>query len=288
VSCPRSELKTWRRLFYATLVSIFALSLAPFCLAQNDSAPPPATQKPAAPRVKSQDSITVSANLSPEESEDFKINEVFQPIYSLEQSGDCQTAIQRYTETIIPLAEKSKFDEPKNKYLYLANLGIGRCNLRLGNFGDAEKYLEHAMDYLPVWPGLSDSDYPKVLSQIALAQIGQQHWDAAEASLKKSLALFDAQIEKATNSQSEYSRTEFAGVLKGSRAKALIYLGAVYLRQNRREDALKSAELAYGDATAQGVPPNALAEVVKYGRLIATASGDQDAIARWSKRTAGK
>ena len=227
----------------------------------------------------------LATDLTPEESEDFKINEIYQPIFSLEQKGDCQAAIQRYMDTIIPLAEKSKFEEPKNKYLYLANHGIGGCNLKLGNAVDAEKYLKQAMDYLPVWPGLSDSDYPLLLSQIAIAQIGQQHWESAEASLKKSVSVLDTQIEKLMNSGSENSRTD-AGVPKGRKAKALVYLGIVYLREDRREDALNSAESAYAAATEPNVPPAALAEVVKYGRLIAGESGDQNAIALWSKRAA--
>ena len=280
---PKSEACPYLTL--AVLMSLFILPAAPSCLAQNASSPPVATDGPAAPRAKSQDSITVSANLTPEESEDFKINEIYQPIFSLEQKGDCQTAIQRYTDVLIPLAEKSKYEVPRNKYLFLANCGIGGCNLKTGNAADAEKYFKQAMDYLPVWPGLSDSDYPLLLSQIAIAQIGQQHWESAEASLKKSVSVLDTQIEKLMNSGSENSRTD-AGVPKGRKAKALVYLGIVYLREDRREDALNSAESAYAAATEPNVPPAALADVVKYGRLIAGESGDQSAIALWSKRAA--
>jgi hypothetical protein len=41
--------------------------------------------------------------------------------------------------------------------------------------------------------------------------MGQQHWDAAEESLKKSVSLFDPQIEKALKSDNEFVRTDQVG-----------------------------------------------------------------------------
>ena len=110
------------------------------------------------------------------------------------------------------------------------------------------------------------------------AQIGQQRWEAAEESLKKAVSLFDPQIEKAIKSENEFSRTERAGNLLGSKARSIAYLGIVYLREGRTAEALKTAELAYYKATQPHVSSAFVSEVVKVGRSIAQASGDEDAI----------
>jgi len=58
----------------------------------------------------------------------------------------------------------------------------------------------------------------------------------------------------------------------------------VYLREARTAEALKAAELAYNEATEEHVPATFYNEVVKVGRSIAQASGDGDAVAKWSQR----
>jgi tetratricopeptide (TPR) repeat protein len=185
---------------------------------------------------------------------------------------------------VIPLAQKSKFDVPKNKFLFLANRGIGNCYIAQRRYEEAERIFVQIMDYLPVWPGTDDSDYPINFRQIATAQMGQQHWNAAKESLKKSVSLFDTQIETALKSDDEFWRTEHAGNLIGSKANSLAYLGIVYLREERAVDALKTVETAYNTATKPHVPPSFLGEVVNIGLAIARASGDKDAISQWSLR----
>ena len=49
-------------------------------------------------------------------------------------------------------------------------------------------------------------------------------------------------------------------------------------------EALKTAELAYNEATQHHVPNTFYNEVVKIGRSIAQASGDGGAAAKWSQR----
>jgi len=55
------------------------------------------------------------------------VMDVYQPIFVLEEHTEGETAIRRYESEVIPLAQGSKFEVPKNKFLYLANLRIGNC-----------------------------------------------------------------------------------------------------------------------------------------------------------------
>jgi ATP/maltotriose-dependent transcriptional regulator MalT len=101
---------------------------------------------------------------------------------------------------------------------------------------------------------------------------------AAEDSLKKSVSLFDFQIEKALKLDSEH-----AGNLNGSKARSLAYLGVVYLR-GRTPEALKTAEISYNTATQPHVPSTFLSEIGEIGLTIAQESGDEKAIALWLRR----
>jgi tetratricopeptide (TPR) repeat protein len=281
-------LRNLRRLNWPTVLWMAGLSIcAPPCSARGSCTPQDSVTKPGdtKSRVKSRDSVTVTAKFTAEELEEGKINDVYQAVFLVEQKGDCETAIQRYKSEVIPLAEQSKFDVPKNKFLFLANRGIGNCYLTRLRYEDAEQTFQKIMDYLPIWPGTDDSDYPINFRQIATAQMGQQHWEAAEQSLKKSVSLFDLQIEKALKSENEFSRTEYSGNLRGSRDRSLAYLAIVFLREGRATEALKTADLSYDGATQPHVAAAFLKEVVKVGRSIAQVSGDEDAIAKWSKRT---
>jgi tetratricopeptide (TPR) repeat protein len=272
----------------AMIVSAAAFSLSAICCpaqnvaTQTQSKPQQSEQKP---RIKAHDSVTVTANFTPEEIEEGKLNGIYQPISALERKGDCGIAIQRYESEVLPAAEKSKFDVPRNKFLFLANRGIGNCLLKQQHFQEAEQRFQKIMEYLPVWPGTDDSDYPINLRQIATTQMGQQHWQAAEESLKKSLSVSDPQIDKALKSDFEFSRTEHAGFLRGSQARSTAYLAIVYVREGRMADALSTADLAFERATQPHVPKEFLKEVVKLGLLVAQASNDENAIQNWSSRT---
>jgi tetratricopeptide (TPR) repeat protein len=250
--------------------------------AQN---PASQTQSSASSKPTRHDSVEVVAKLSPEEVEDGKLNDAYESVAQQQRKGKCTAEIiQAYESAVIPLAEKSAFNVPKNKFLFLANRDIGNCYLTEQNFVEAEASFQKILQYAPVWPGTDDSAYPIDFRQIATAQMGQQRWQAAEESLQKSVSLFGPQIEKALKSESEFSRTEHAGNLLGSKAISLAYLGIVYLREGRTADALKTAELAYAEAKRPNVSPTFVSAVVKIGRSIAQASGDEDSIAKWSQR----
>jgi tetratricopeptide (TPR) repeat protein len=251
--------------------------------AQN---PSPQTQSPASPKPVRHDSVEVVAHLSPEEVEEGKLNDVYESIAQLQRKGACTTEIiLRYRSEAIPLAEKSTFNVPKNKFLFLANRDIGNCYMAQRRYEEAEQSFKKIMEYLPIWPGTDDSYYPINFRQIATAQMGQQRWEAAEESLRKSVALFDPQIERALKSDSEFSRTEHAGNLIGSKARSLSYLAIVYLREGLTTEALKAAELAYEEVTRPHVQATFLNEAVKVGNSIAQESRDEGAIAKWSQRS---
>jgi len=265
-------------LFIFALLIVHALASA-----QN---PSPQTQSPASPKPVRHDSVEVVAHLSPEEVEEGKLNDIYQSIAQLQRNGACTTEIiRRYQSEVIPLAEKSTFNVPKNKFLFLANRDIGNCYLAQQKFAEAEASFQNILLYAAIWPGTDDSAYPIDFRQIATAQMGQQRWEAAEESLKKSVSLFDPQIERAVKSENEFSRTGHAGNLHGSKARSLAYLGIVYLREGRTAEALKTVELAYDEAAQPHVSSAFVSEVVKVGRSIAQASGDEDAVAKWSQRS---
>jgi tetratricopeptide (TPR) repeat protein len=232
------------------------------------------------------DSVDVVAHLSPEEVEEGKLNDAYQLIAEQQRKGTCTAEIiERYKSEVIPLAEKSAFNVPKNKFLFLANRDIGNCYLAQQNFTGAEASFQKILQYAPVWPGTDDSAYPINFRQIATAQMGQQRWQAMEESLQKSVSLFDQQIDRATKSDNEFSRTAHAGNLRGSKAISLAYLGIVYVREGRTADALRAVDLAFAEANKPNVSSTVVSSVVKIGRSIAQATGDKNAIAKWSQRS---
>jgi tetratricopeptide (TPR) repeat protein len=235
------------------------------------------------------DSVTVTAKATPDEAEAWKVekklNDAYQAIFVVEQQGDCETAIRRYESEVVPAAQSSKFAVPKNKFLFLANRGIGNCRLAQRRYEEAERKFTEIMEYLPIWPGTDDSAYPINLRQIATAQMGQQHWAAAEDSLKKSISLFDATIERRRKWDKESGGAEFAGPPIGLKATTLAYLGIVYLREGRVSDALKTSDTAWDTVMQPHVPSSFQSGVVKLGLAIAQASGDENAISEWTLRS---
>ena len=268
--------------------SILAFMLAGSSLGDASAAaqtPASRTQPPLPSKSIRHDSVEVVAKLSPEEVEEGKINDVYQAIAEQQRKGACSAEIiQRYRSEVIPLAEKSAFNVPKNKFLFLAYRDIGNCYLDQRDFVEAEASFRRILQYAPVWPGTDDSAYPINFRQIATAQMGQQQWRAAEESLQKSVSLFDPQIESAVKSDSEFSRIEHAGNLRGSKAISLAYLGIVYLREGRTADALRTVDLAFTEASQPNISSTIVSNVVQIGRSIAQAAADEDAIAKWSKR----
>ena len=111
--------------------------------AQNPSAQ---SQSPTSSKPVRHDSVEVVAHLSPEEVEEGKLNDVYEQIAQLQRKGTCTTEIiQRYQSEVIPLAEKSTFNVPKNKFLFLANRDIGNCYMAQRRYEEAEKSFKKIM-----------------------------------------------------------------------------------------------------------------------------------------------
>jgi tetratricopeptide (TPR) repeat protein len=235
-------------------------------------------------RVTSQQSITVEAHLTPEEKEDGNLNDVFQPVDEIQRQHDCKGAIDRYRSVVIPMAEQAKFKVPKNKFLFLAYRGIADCDLELKNFAEAEELYQKLFDYLPVWPGTEDSDYPINLRSLGLARIAQQKWKEAEEALQKSVSIFDEQIARAVKSDADFARNEMANDYRMSQDSALNLLAVVYFREKRSAEALQLLERAYSQAIEFHAPAGTVKQIVDSGVAISINTVDVAAGITWSKR----
>jgi len=248
--------------------------------AQN---PSPQTQA-TPPHAARHDSVEVVAHLSPEEVEEGKLNDLYQSIAQIQRKGTCtDELIQRYRSEVILVAEKSAFNVPKNKFLFLANRDIGNCYLAQQKFAEAEASFRKILEYAPVWPGTDDSAYPIDFRQIATAQMSQQHWTEAEQSLLKSIALFDPQIAAGEKSDAEL-HSQLSLDYRGSQSQSYALLAVVYFRKGRVEDALTTIEKAYEEVTKYKLAPQFHNQVLEIGKAIANASEDSAAQRTWSQR----
>lgn len=246
--------------------------------------PSPQAQSPTSPKPARHDSVEVVAHLSAEEVEEGKLNDVYETIAQLQRKGACTAEIiQRYQSEVIPLAEKSAFNVPRNKFLFLAYRDIGNCYLAQQKFAEAEASFQRILQYAPVWPGTDDSAYPINFRQIATAQMGQQHWTEAEQSLLKSISLFDPQIAAGEKSDAEL-HMQFSLNYRGSQSQGYALLAVVYLREGRTQEALATIEKAYDEVTKYKLAPQFHNQVVKIGKAIADASEDSVAQRTWSQR----
>jgi tetratricopeptide (TPR) repeat protein len=243
---------------------------------------PPATQeKPAKPkRATATDSIVVGAHLTPEEIEDGKINDVYQPIYHLSRQTDCPQIVSLCETKIIPIAENSKFEKTRNKFLYLANESIAGCEMRAGKYQEAEERYQKQFEYMTVWPGITDSDYPENFRAIGTARMMQNRWKDAEAALEKSIEIFDQQIDGAAHSDSEFFRTEHRKSLMMSEARARHLLGAAYFRDGRQVEAMEMLEKGYQEAIQSSETPTGIQQIIESGQMAAAMIGDSAAKAK--------
>jgi tetratricopeptide (TPR) repeat protein len=236
-------------------------------------------------RVTAQQSVVVEAHITPEESEEGKINDLYQPVYATQQQ-DCQRAVEKYRSVVSPAAEHAKFEIPKNKFLFLAYRGIGDCDLASGNFAEAEAIYQKLFEFLPVWPGTDDSDYPINYRSIGLARMGQQRWKDAVEPLAKAVSIFDQQIDRAAKSEQDVVGNQMADAYRMSQDRALNLLAVAYAREERFSEALALLERAYNQAITFHAPVSVVKQIVESGRAISTGAGNDAAAAKWSQRSA--
>jgi len=226
------------------------------------------------------DSIVVGAHLTPEEVEEGQINDAYQPLYHLSNKTDCPQIVSLCETKIIPMAHAAKSDINRNKFLYLANRDIAACEMNSHQYAQAEQRYQTMFDYIPVWPGKDDSDYPINYRDIGLARLGQEKWKTAVESLQKSISIFNEQISKA-----ESGMTEHADYLRGSLAAALNFLGIAFYRDGQTVNALQALEQAYQEAVNIKESRQLLSRIIQNARDIALASGDVVDAARWEARS---
>ena len=277
----------------------FAVILAPLWLilvvdparaqtpSPGGSNPPATPEKQSKPkRAKATDSIVVGAHLTPDEIEDGKINDAYQPIYHWSRETDCLQIVKLCETKIIPMAEHSRFEETRNKFLFLANRDIAGCEMKAGNYQEAEQRYQKLFEYIPVWPGTTDSDYPQNYRSIGAARMMQNRWKDAEAALKKSVGIFDEQIDRAAHSDSEFSRGEYRKDLMMSEAQALNLLGTAYFWDGRQTEAMDTLDKAYQEVIQSSATPEMIQQIIENGRAAASMIGDPIAKDKWDKRTA--
>jgi tetratricopeptide (TPR) repeat protein len=248
--------------------------------------PQDTTKKPDTPRVTATDSIVVGAHLTVEEIEDGKINDVYQPLYHWKQSTDCPKIVGLCETKIIPMAENSRFEETKNKFLFLANRDVAGCEMKAGQYEEAEQRYLKLLDLSSKWPGESDSGYPQLYSSIGSARIMQGHWKEAEAALEQAIRIFDEEIEKTLHSDSAFLRNEHSKNLKMSQAHSRNLLSSAYFWDGRRKEAMEMLEMAYQEALQSNAAPEMIRQIIENGRTAARLMEDAAAQGKWEARTA--
>jgi tetratricopeptide (TPR) repeat protein len=235
-------------------------------------------------RAVAHDSIVVGAHLTPEEVEDGKINDAYQPLYHLKKPSDCPQIEKLCQTEIIPMAERSKFELTRNKFLYLVNRDVAICESRTGRAKEAEERYQKMFDYIKVWPGNDDSGYPMNYRFIGEARIMQMRWKDAEEALEKSIAIFGEQIDRALHSDSEFSRNGHSKNLLMSDAWARNLLALAYFRDGRETEAMETLEKAYQEAVQSSASAEMIQQIIEAGRVVSDSIGDATAQAKWDAR----
>jgi hypothetical protein len=244
---------------------------------QSASSPKPETDRP----------TEGEPVLSPEEVEDRKLRSAYELIHQLIDSCSLEN-IKRYDSEVIALAEKSVYEVPKNKFLFIANAAVAGCYTP-NRYDLAEERYKRIIIYAAVWPG-AEANYPYYFQLIGMTQMGQEHWKDAEDSLNRSLSIIEPQIKKEIGLELNPERTRHVGNLLGDKAGSLSCLALVYLREGRTTESLETADLAYEAVTQPHFPvsPNATMQVLTTGTSVAKESGDEAALAKWSRRSQGR
>jgi len=251
---------------------------------QQATPPQPAQSNPPG-RPTVHQTVVVSANYTPEEKEDGDINEVYQRVFVIQRMKKCDQAIEQYQSVVIPMAERAKFEVPRNKFLFLSYRGIADCYLSQKRYLEAEEKYQKLFEYMAVWPGKDDSDFPINYRSIGMAGMHREDWKAAEEPLQKAVAIFDEQIEKAAHSEVDFIRTEHCNFLRSSQDITLKLLAADYFREGRSVEALALLERAYEQAIKYNAPSSVVEGIVKDGLSISLASGDVIAGLNWTRRS---
>jgi tetratricopeptide (TPR) repeat protein len=252
--------------------------------AQTTNSEPSKPNSPA--RVTSQQSISVDAHLTAAEIEDGQINDIYQPIYKIQEQRDYQKAIEQYRTLVIPMAERAKFEGPRKKFLYLAYRDIGSCEMVLGQFKEAEEMYQKTLEYLPASPGVDDSENAVMLRSVGVARMRQERWKDAEEPLQNAISLSGEQIILAGKLKEDFMRKALTDDYGESRSISLSFLAVAYFREQRYAESLTLLERAYNQAITFHASTTVVKQIVDSGKVISKATGDDAASATWSQRSA--
>jgi len=250
---------------------------------KSDELPVSPSQIDSRKRVSAQQSI-LDTRLTSDQIEESKINDLYQEVVKIHLQGDYEGAADKYRSLVIPMAETTHSDVTRRKFLFLSYRGLGNCYLAMSRFAEAEETFQRLFEYLPIRPGMENSDSAINFESIAMARMGQQRWKAAEESLQKAVTIFDDQIGLAVTSGPDPMQNERANKLRMSQDMALNLFAVVYFREQRYVEALGILERAYRQGITFRAPSDVVEQIVDDGRAVSLAAGDPDAIAIWSKR----
>jgi len=252
--------------------------------AQTTNSEPSKPNSPA--RVTSQQSISVDAHLTAAEIEDGQINDIYQPIYKIQEQRDYQKAIEQYRTLVIPMAERAKFEGPRKKFLYLAYRDIGSCEMVLGQFKEAEEMYQKTLEYLPASPGVDDSENAVMLRSVGVARMRQERWKDAEEPLQNAISLSAEQIILAGKLKEDFMRKALTDDYGESQSISLSFLAVAYFREQRYAESLTLLERAYNQAITFHASATVVKQIVDSGKVISKATGDDATSATWSQRSA--
>jgi tetratricopeptide (TPR) repeat protein len=260
-----------------SIVALLALYASAF--AQTTSTNQETKETPTR-RVHVDQSIVVGAHLTPEEAEEGKINDLYQPVYKFEREGNCDGIIETDRSAIIPAAEQAKFEKVRNKFLFMSYRGIGNCLFKMKQFAEAEQTYIKAVDYADK----DDDSYAINYESIALCRMAQQQLDTAEEPLQKAVSLLGEQIQHLKKSDTYDPHDVVANDVRDSQDVALTYLAVLRFRQQRFSEAFSLLDRAYDQAIQFQAEIHTVELIVGTARAIAVAIGDDAANAVWMKR----
>jgi tetratricopeptide (TPR) repeat protein len=263
------------------LFAIFFLMLLPSSAAQTASSSVQDSRQSPTKRPHVDQSVVVGAHLTPEEVEEGNINDIYQPIYHFQQTGDCEGIVRTAQSAVIPAAEQAKFETVRKKFLFLSYRSIGDCIFKAKEYAEAEQTYIKAVDYADK----DDSSYAINFESIALCRMAQQHLESAEEPLRKAVSLLADEITRLKKSDTYNTDDIVTNDVRGSQDVALLYLAVLCFREERSSEALSLLDQAYDQAIKFQARAQIIKRIVETGQAIATAVGDDGAKATWTKRT---
>ena len=212
------------------LLAISLLMLLPSLAAQTASSSAQDSSQPSTRRPHVDQSVVVGAHLTPEEAEDGSLNDIYQPIYQFQRTGDCDEIIKTAQSAVIPAAEQAKFETVRKKFLFLSYRSIGDCNFNAKEYAEAELAYIKAVDYADK----EDSSYAINFESTALCRIAQQRFESADEPLRRAVSLLGEEITRLKTSDTYNAKDIVANDVRDDQDVALLYLAALWFASNVR------------------------------------------------------